>query len=503
MPIATVLLAAGCLAAAPPEPHRILLDGRYDDWRGYPPHVVDPADSPGAPVDIREVRVAHDDRMLHFLLGLGRPVNLQDLRGAIELLIDADADPATGQEVRGMPGVEFVLQFTAEDRTGQGRSRRGLAVVVLGAAPGERTLLGPHAVGLAHAPTYADDRAEIRVERGAALPGGAAFLAGPRFAARWDYLGTGGDLLDATEVFTWEPGALPEAPRVEQTSDPLARLAAAPIRIVSWNVRRGRLMEDPEPFARVLAALDPDVVLIQELLEKTTAPELAALLDERVIKRGGARWNVVIGAGGGDLRCAVASRAGLRNFTAIDPLPLPDAPDRSVRVAAAEVDLPGGKIVAVSVHLTCCGHAGSFEDRTRQVEADAVARALRAAFAQQRPDPLIIGGDLNLVGSRRPLDLLGEGLDTDGRDLAVAQGYQLFGLTDATWADPESPFGPGRLDFVLFSDAALFLERAVPLESRDVAEQWRQRRGLRPDDTEKASDHLPLVVDLRRKGSRR
>lgn len=496
-------LVAALIAAAPPEPHRIILDGRYDDWRGFPPFLVDPADASGAAVDFRELRIAHEDRMVHFQLALGRVVNLQDLRGSVELLLDADADPATGQNVRGMDGVDAVLQFTAEDPEDPKRSRRGLGLVLTGAAPGDRTPLSPYVVGLAHAPAYADDRAEIRLERGAALPGGGVFMSAPRFRARWDFISTGGDVLDMTEVFAYEPGDLPDAPAIEQNADPLLRPATTQLRVVSWNVRRGRLMEDPEPFGRVLTALDPDIVLFQELMPPTTAQQLTALLEERVVKRGGARWNVVVGAGGGDLRCAVASRLPLRPFTVIDPLPYPDNPDRSIRIAAAEADHAGGRIVVLSVHLTCCGHAGSFEDRTRQVEADAIARALRVAFAQQKPDPLIIGGDLNLVGSRRPLDLLAGGLDTDGRDLAIAQGYQLFGLTDATWADPASPFGPGRLDFLLYSDSVLFLERAVPLDTGDVAEQWRLRRGLRPGETAQASDHLPLVVDLRRKGSRR
>ena len=32
---------------------------------------------------------------------------------------------------------------------------------------------------------------------------------------------------------------------------------------------------------------------------------------------------------------------------------------------------------------------------------------------------LVIGGDINLVGSRRPLDVLGSKLDVDGTDLEI------------------------------------------------------------------------------------
>ncbi|MCZ6444681.1 MAG: endonuclease, partial [Planctomycetota bacterium] len=68
---------------------------------------------------------------------------------------------------------------------------------------------------------------------------------------------------------------------------------------------------------------------------------------------------------------------------------------------------------------------------------------------------------------------------------------------NATWADPDEPFVPGRLDYLLYSDATLTLPRAFVLDSRDLNPRWLDRHGLKLDDTASASDHLPLIADVK------
>jgi endonuclease/exonuclease/phosphatase family metal-dependent hydrolase len=116
---------------------------------------------------------------------------------------------------------------------------------------------------------------------------------------------------------------------------------------------------------------------------------------------------------------------------------------------------------------------------------------------------VVIAGDLNLVGSRRPLDLLADGLDGDGSDLAVAEAYQIDNLSNATWSNADQPFVAGRLDFLLYADTNVEPVGAFVMDTRDMAPPWLDRHGLRLDDTASASDHLPLVVDLRWRGRKR
>jgi endonuclease/exonuclease/phosphatase family metal-dependent hydrolase len=200
-------------------------------------------------------------------------------------------------------------------------------------------------------------------------------------------------------------------------------------------------------------------------------------------------WTVLRGTGGGRLRCAVASRLKIDPYAALDPLPMPDRPDRSIRIVGGELTLPDQRLLVVSAHLRCCGYAGSFEDRTRVVEADAIRRAIADAVASGRFDGVIIGGDLNLVGSRWPLDILAE-------DLQVVEPFQIGGRSNTSWSDVRQPFLPGRLDFLLVTEPSLSVRRSFVLNTRLLNPRWLRRHGLRSGDTAEASDHLPVVVDL-------
>jgi endonuclease/exonuclease/phosphatase family metal-dependent hydrolase len=185
----------------------------------------------------------------------------------------------------------------------------------------------------------------------------------------------------------------------------------------------------------------------------------------------------------------VASRLKLNPYTALDPLPMPDRPEKSVRIMGGELTLSGHRLLVVSAHLRCCGYAGSFEDRTRVVEADAIRRAITDAVASGRFDGVIVGGDLNLVGSRWPLDVLAE-------NLQAVESLQLGGRSNTTWWDDHQPFLPGRLDFVLVTKASLSVLRSFVLDTRLLKTRWLRRHGLRAADTVGASDHLPVVVDF-------
>lgn len=130
------------------------------------------------------------------------------------------------------------------------------------------------------------------------------------------------------------------------------------------------------------------------------------------------------------------------------------------------------------------------------LQAEALSRALRRALPELAVDGVIVGGDFNLVGTRRPLDLVTQGLDPAGGDLAVVDALQLDGATNATWSQPGNVFPPGRLDFVLYSASGLGVARAFVFDTADLDAGWARRYDLQPGDRAEASDHLPLVVDF-------
>ena len=121
-----------------------------------------------------------------------------------------------------------------------------------------------------------------------------------------------------------------------------------------------------------------------------------------------------------------------------------------------------------------------------------------AAWSTVTPLPPIVRvicGDMNLVGSRPPLDILRANLDADGSDLSIAEPFVLGDRSQYTWSDYKTTFTPGRLDYVLYSDSTAQVYQSFVLDTSRLNEETLARAGLNRTDTD-ASDHKPVVVDL-------
>jgi len=165
------------------------------------------------------------------------------------------------------------------------------------------------------------------------------------------------------------------------------------------------------------------------------------------------------------------------------------------------VDSNDRRILVVTLDLVCCGNnASAAQDRVRRIEAAAIRDAVHATLSRATFDGVLIGGDFNLVGSQFPLDELSRGLDLDGGDLSVVEALQLDGLSAATWDEGGGPFPPGQLDYLLYSDRSLEVRRGFVFDAEDLALDWLTAHGLQAEDSELASDHRPVVADLRWSG---
>jgi len=154
-----------------------------------------------------------------------------------------------------------------------------------------------------------------------------------------------------------------------------------------------------------------------------------------------------------------------------------------------------GELLAISVHLKCCGSAGSDEDLTRIDQAKAINGFIDWVHEQHPDAMVVIAGDFNLVGSRTPLEVMARGLGVNGDDLDPAPARVFGDSTSVTWVDEKSRFGPGRLDWLLYDDSRSVLGGAFMLDTRVLSDGSLAVMGLERDDS-KASDHLPMIVDL-------
>jgi endonuclease/exonuclease/phosphatase family metal-dependent hydrolase len=510
---ALLLVALAACASDGQAEAEVVLDGLFDEWATAATVIDDPADAQDAAVDILSVQALDDEDWLYLAIDVGNQVTLQSLPGTLHLLLDIDGDRSTGSTLEEMTGVDLVVDLSASDDPEARGS--GFALRAIDDA-GESREVERYALGLMAAPTWSAPRFELRLTR---LGGdGVAPLGGSiRIKAVYEELGlTRDDTAVGSYVFASRPSAAPSHPRlvIPPKSD-------GAVRVAQWNVAVDRFASGPAGFAAVLAEGAPDVVLLDELPGNVTAEELTEFFDQEPLRRLGS-WSFVLGETGGVQRAAVAARdREVRPAAALAAVPYPDAAvamlvdmsirapagqprryfeseaGRGVSAAGAWVDVGGRPTLFVVVDLQSGGWDGSPQDQLRTLQGS-VVRARVLAELGESTAPLVIGGDFNLVGSRQPLFQLSRGLDVDGSDLVPADARRLGERTYATWRNPRDRFTPGRLDFILVSDAALTTTGAFVLAPEDLDDAALERLGLdRSGIYRSLSDHVPLFADVR------
>ncbi|MFP6665595.1 MAG: endonuclease/exonuclease/phosphatase family protein [Deltaproteobacteria bacterium] len=463
------------MAASPAAQKEVRIDGSFEDWQ-------------------KPFAAQADGEFIYLRFTLPRKMTLQGNDVPVRLLLDVDADVSTGRRYPDTPegiGPEVFVTFSPQRTRGRRGSGVGVRVVRAG---GKKDFRPPAAAfELVFAPTTAARSFEVRIARtikGRAALSEALDEGQVRMAVVVPAGGVGRE---------WNSGvislALPPRARVRPRLDALPARDPAGLRVVSWNVLFGRPRSQPEGFARVLQALAPDIILVQEW-DQVDAATLAAWFDKYV--PAAAPWHAMTGSGWG---VGIVSRTPLARLSAAllarpDEAPADDfRPDEALRLVSARTETRLGSVALASVHLRCCGHDGSWQDEARVAEAGAIARHLGAVFAPT--DGLrVIGGDLNLVGSRRPLQVLARGLGVAGGDLRAVDSPLLGERADYSWRNPRSPFTPGRLDWVLHGGPDRIAATAFLFDSQRLSAAGRRATGIQAGDTDQ-SDHLPLVVDFR------
>lgn len=289
------------------------------------------------------------------------------------------------------------------------------------------------------------------------------------------------------------------------------------LRVMSYNVNWDKIFPDKdalgaEKFQRVVKALDPDIMSLQEIRENS-ADDVVALLNAVAPLPDGGTWHAYKG-----WTNVIVSRYPLR-LTADRP----DPPGQR-QLALALVDLPDDRfpldVYVINIHHKCCG--GTANDPQRQQQSDALAAWIRDARTPGgRIDlpartAVVIAGDLNLVGGPQPLLTLltgdiqdearyGPDAAPDWDDTTMTDAHPRHNATgpdDYTWRNDLDQFDPGRLDYVLYTDSVLEAVHAFVLNTTTLDPEALARSGLEWCDIAldlvgKELDHLPVVVDFR------
>jgi exonuclease III len=306
------------------------------------------------------------------------------------------------------------------------------------------------------------------------------------------------------------------------------------LRIVTFNVDsvHAQLPYVITPkFERVIKALDPDILTLQEISGGNETADLTKRMDGILPLPEGGHWYVYKGTSP-QMVNVIASKYPLSMTGDKTDPPAYDGKleygGRDARVSFALVDLPDDRFPAdlyVSTHHFKSS-GGDENEAARQQEADALVAWWRDARTPgdhvdvPANTPLVITGDLNTVGGPQIVATVvsGDIKNNERYGPDVKPDWDDTPLTDAkpvhngigtdvyTWRNDGSEFEPGRLDYVIYSDSVLKAVHKFVLDTTTMSPELLQAAGLEKfdvaEDENGKFDHFPVVVDFRFVGAK-
>ena len=310
----------------------------------------------------------------------------------------------------------------------------------------------------------------------------------------------------------------------------LGRPSRPHVRIMTWNIATNSIFADPgarrpanldggrpAQFTRIMRAMRPDVVCLQEVFPPHSAEDVGALLDSIAPLGGNRRWR---SWGISDVVIATSDSLSMRAARREDW-----GSGRPRTHAMALVTLPPERGVSslyvVGVHMTSRSQPSDIAARQRQ--ADAIVqwlRELRAPTASgglSPGTPFVIVGDFNayhtdparhmetlMTGAIADTVRFGRGFapDWDGTPLADAAAlHNRVGPANYTFGGAAGPPPPAAIDRILYSDSRLTLLGAFVLDTTTLDRATLSELGLQKTDvllnaTTGTTDHLPVIADF-------
>lgn len=313
-----------------------------------------------------------------------------------------------------------------------------------------------------------------------------------------------------------------------QTGTFLDKDAPSDIRLLDFNVNWDSIFPDNDPqnhpfreyntrdaFMRIVAAVQPDIVCLQEINDARDPQQLATLLDQIVPLDGGVVWKAHHGSDN-----VIVSRYDL------SMLRTDTSPTTNRGQAMVLVDLPDAlyarDFYLMNAHFKASG--GNSNIARRQQHADAIVNWIRdirtpgGLINLPANTPLMVLGDLNVYDTDPAHHLVtlitGDIVDesTYGPDLApdwdattLADAmplHNMAGPASYTWRDDTGGFNPGALDRVLYTDSSMsigkhFVLNTTTMSPTDLTATGLQANDVALDVNTGYYDHFPIVVDLR------
>ncbi len=455
----------------------IRIDEKFDDWNSVPFAHIDPTgDGAQNGIDFTDLKISNDKDYLYLDINVGREIILQSDRNFF-IYIDIDNNAWTGAESYGI-GAEILYNFG--QREGEFYSSSGIA-----------NIIHSH-IGLFTAPTVSSDRFEIAIRREFTIQGQKRILGNNIKIVLADEISGGDRLPDFSGGINYQID-----PNIFNTPPPfdLNRPGNTDFRIMAYNVLRDDLFEPflQHSYRRIFQAIQPEIIGFSEIYDNSAA-QTAALIESFLPSQQGQVWH--FDEISPDIR--LVSRYSIRGKEKLDGN------------GAFHLDVNGKDLVVIVTHLPCCEN-----DNGRQNEVDKIMAFVREAkmgntsFQIAEGTPFIIMGDKNFVGKSAQVKTLLNGEivnnsefgpsfppDWDGEPFIDANPYSTGIPFTYTWYSSSSSFGPGRLDYMIYSGSALDLKNTFALNTPTISNDILESFNLLSIDTDRASDHLPIIADF-------
>ena len=459
--------------------HPINIDGQFHDWDNVGIAYSD-MEGDGMSADFGDVKITYDMEFLFIYFNFHNGEYLMQDGNAFHLYIDADNNASTGLDFHGI-GAELDWTF------GQ---REGVFYI-----NGGSEIIWQNDLTLRIGPTITSTEFEIAISRES------------------DVL-----TLNESQVLAEGKIVIAEAPPNSDTVPnedggiyfsigedtvplpepiPLERKHEDDIRIVTYNTwNDGFLDEERQPhFKRIIQALDPDVIALQEHWDWDEIDDIIqSWFPDEPWHASWTHRDMVV----------------LSRFSIIDDASLISSGRTMGALLDTEEEL-GKNLLIINSHLSCCA---SNEDRQQQVdEFLSVWREWisneNGPFNLEDETPFVHVGDFNFVGYRQQVETIrigdivdeneyGEDFLPDWDNTAVVDLFSrhTHKRMGYTWRSDGSSFNPGKLDYIFYSDATIDTGRHFTLNTLAMEEATLMEYGLEWDDTQEASDHLPRVFDI-------
>lgn len=481
--------------------NQIILDEKFDDWDNVLNFIEDEEDNLAQGVDYKKLWITNDDNYLFIRIDFYDEILLQEDTSTV-IYLNTDNDTQTGSQEFNT-GAEIKYNFGTH--------------VGYFYQNNDSTEIHHNNIQLITAPTVSSGLFELgfalfsEINNESVFPSDDIKIKFVNNPGGVDKIPNGNDMLSYT--IQREGGHV-------YPDYSLSKMENSSIRIMSYNVHRDDIFkeENYQYYDRIFNAVKPDIIAFQEIYDHTSI-EVADLVEQFLPSGDGKNWyHAKVKAVDNNIynrvdvlvisRFPIIESYGIQGFI-IEQYGI------DKRNSAHLIDVPNSDkhILLVVAHPPCCQN-----NYYREIELQEIMSFLKDAKTTggeldiDKNTPIIITGDMNLVGPSMQRDILTQGNFIDnttyGEDFSPDWDETAFVDSKPfttnypgvfTWYYESDVYNPGRLDYIIYSDYTLSLINSYSLFTKSLPEDTLQAHGLNSYDVILASDHLPVVTDFKLK----